>query len=322
MGRIRNLSTELSSWVQAQVGSDVSIGMGDVYFLVKATSSTSQFRKWLQSNGVTESHYTDSITDIQNAMTAYRNDTLVVLPGAHSVTTGVTWSKAYTNIIGTHVGAMNQRSRISTSTASAGTLFTLTGEGAHIKNILFSQEGSHATGNAIAFYANCHRPVIENCGFRNIGADAVTDNSHRSLKIGSCYDITFRNCQIGETSYDAGTATSYVIEFSGTDAGKYLFYDCMILGAGSANASFIYQPANVGGFTLFKDCLFHNSTISTLDAMTQAFSISGTGNDGVYLMGKTIVGGASAYETTNSGVLYGESIPAAATGNVAVALTY
>lgn len=321
MKRVRNLSTELSSWVQAQVGADVSPGMGDVYFLATAASSTSQFRAWLESNGVTESHYSASLTDMQNAMTAYRNDTLIVLPGNHSQTAGFTWSKAYCNVIGTHVGAMNQRSRISTSTVSAGTLFTLTGEGAYIKNILFDQGGSHATGNAIAFYANCHRPVIENCGFRNIGALAVVDDSHRSLKIGTCYDITFRNCQIGETSYDAVTATSYPIEFSGTDGGKYLFYDCMILGAGSANASFFYMPANVGGFTLFRGCLFHNSTISSLDAMDQAFSISGTGNDGVFLM-DCLVNGAACYETTNSGVLYGRHAYAAATTDLAVLLTY
>lgn len=319
--RVRNLSTDLSSMVQAAVGQGISPSIGDVYFLVKAASSSSQYRRWLEMNGVTESHYSDSITDLHNAMTAYRNDTLIVLPGAHSVTTAITWSKAYTNIVGTHMGSMNHRSRISTSTAEMGTLFTLTGEGAMIKNIMFSQEGSHATGNAIAFYANCHRPVIENCSFRNIGALAVVDNSHRSLKIGSCYDITFRNCQIGETSYDAVEATSYVIEFSGTDAGKYIFENCMILGAGSANASFFYQPANVGGFTLFKECLFHNSTISTLDAMTQAFNISGTGNDGVFLM-DCLVNGAAAYETSDSGVLFGRHSYAAATTDLAVALTY
>lgn len=319
MKRVRNLSTELSSFVQAQAGEKI-VGAGDVYFLVKTASATSQFRKWLEANGVTESHYSDSLTDMQNAMTAYRNDTLIVLPGAHTLTTGFTWSKQYCNIIGTHVGAMNQRSRISTTTAQAGTLFTLTGEGTHIKNIMFSQEGSHATGNAIAFYANCHRPVIENCSFRNIGASAVVDNSHRSLKIGTCYDITFRNCSIGETSYDAATATSYVIEFSGTDGGKYLFYDCMILGAGSANASFLYMPANIGGFTMFKDCLFHNSTISSLDPMTQAFNISGTGNDGVFLK-HCMVSGATNLETSDSGVLYGINAQAAATGELAVALT-
>lgn len=321
MTRVRNLSTELSSMVQAAVGHDIAPAIGDVYFLVKAASSTSQFRRWLEANGVTESHYSDSLSDMQNAMTAYRNDTLIILPGAHSQTTAFTWSKAYCNIVGTHGGAMNQRSRISTSTAEMGTLFTLTGEGCFVKNILFSQEGSHATGNAIAFYANCHRPVFENCGFRNIGALAVVDNSHRSLKIGSCYDITFRNCQIGETSYDAVTAASTVIEFSGTDAGKYLFYDCMVLGAGSSSATFFTQGANVGGFTLFHNTLFHNSTISDLDAMTQAFSISGTGNDGVFLTGSTLVNGATALETTDSTVLFGTAAMAAATGCRTVALT-
>ena len=80
------------------------------------------------------------------------------------------------------------------------------------------------------------------------------------------------------------------------------------------------MAANIGGFTDFYNCLFHNSTISTLDAMTQAFSISGTGNDGVFLR-NCFISGATNLETSDSGVLYGTPIPAAATGEIAVALT-
>lgn len=318
--RIGNMSTELSSWVQTQLG-DAALGVGDIYFLTSATSSTSQFKRWLQSNGVTESHYSDGVKAIYTAMTEARNDTLIVLPGSHTTTEALTWDKRYTNVIGTHTGAMNQRSRITCSTASVTPMVTISDEGSLYKNILFSQEGSDSTGNAVCVYVTGHRPVFENCGFRNIGALAVVDNSHRSLKIGSSYDITFRNCQIGETSYDAVTAASTVIEFAGTDAGKYLFYGCLILGAGSSSATFFTQGANVGGFTLFRDCLFHNSTISDLDAMTQAFSISGTGNDGVYLI-DCMVRGASAYETSDSGVLFGRNAYAAATTDLALALTY
>jgi hypothetical protein len=200
-------------------------------------------------------------------------------------------------------------------------MVTISAAASLYKNLLFSQEGSHATTNAVCVYVTGHRPVFENCGFRNIGALAVVDASHRSLKIGTCYDITFRNCQIGETSYDAVTAASKVIEFSGTDGGKYLFYDCMILGAGSSSAVFFSMGANVGGFTVFKSCLFHNSILSTLDAMTEAFSISGTGNDGVYLI-DCLVNGVSAFETTDSTVLFGRNALAAATTDLALALTY
>jgi hypothetical protein len=320
MKRIGNLSTELSSFVQAQAGA-AAWGMGDVYFLAPTASSTSQFKRMLQANGVTESHYSSDVKAIYAAMTEGRNDTLIVFPGNNATTEALTWDKRYTNVIGTHVGAMNQRSRIACSTASVTPMVTISDEGSLYKNILFSQEGSDATGNAVCVYVTGHRPVFENCGFRNIGALAVVDNSHRSLKIGTCYDITFRNCQIGETSYDAGIAASTVIEFSGTNGGKYLFYDCMILGAGAASAMWVTQGANVGGFTLFDRCLFHNSTISGLDIMTQGFSLSGTGNDGVFLK-NCFLNGATDLETTDSGVLYVDNVGGAATGGLAILGTW
>lgn len=321
MPRVRNLSTQLGSWIQAQIGCGCPSALGDVFFCVPTTSSTSQFINWLQSNGVDESHYGTSLPTMYAKMVEGRNDTLVLMPGAHAVTSAQTWDKRYSNVLGTHVGAMNQRSRIYCSTVSVTPMITISDEGSLYKNILFSQEGSNASGNAVPVYVTGNRPVFENCGFRNIGALAVVDNSHRSLKIGSSYDITFRNCQIGETSYDAGAAVSTVIEFSGTDAGKYLFYDCMILGAGAASAMWVTQPANVGGFTLFDRCLFHNSTISGLDMMTQGFSLSGTGNDGVFLK-NCFLNGATDLETTDSGVLFVDNVGGAATGGLAILGTW
>ena len=318
--RVRNMSTQFASWIQATAAASGIFVPGDIFFLVPATGATAQFINWLQANGVPESHYGTSLATMYARMTEGRNDILFVLPGNHPVTSAQTWDKRYSHVIGTHNGAMNQRSRITCATNAVSPMITISDEGSLYKNILFSQEASNA-GNEIPVYVTGHRPVFENCGFRNIGALAVVDSDHRSLKIGSCYDITFRNCQIGETSYDAGSASSKVIEFSGTDAGKYLFYNCLILGAGAAGAVFFAMPANVGGFTLFKDCLFHNSTISGLDAMTQAFSISGTGNDGVYLI-DCMVNGVACYETDDSGVLFGRNAYAAATTDLALALTY
>jgi len=282
------------------------------------------------ANGSDSNPGTDISCPLKSVATAYgkctsgKNDVVYMIPSATADlwTAKVDWSKTYTHLIGLHPGHMNNRCRIycSTATASMTPLLTVSGQGCIIANIMISQEGSHATYHAVPLKVTGDRTYYENVHTRNIGALAVVDDSHRSLEVGDCDDVTFKGCQFGETSYDAATATSYVIEFTGTDSGKYLFEDCMILGAGSANASFFKQAANVGGFTLFKRCLFHNSTISTLDAMTQAFSISGTGNDGVLLM-HCMVSGATNLETSDSGVLYGINAQAAATGELAVALT-
>lgn len=275
------------------------------------------------NDGKTITRAKKTFTAGYNLLTTAKNEVLYAVAGATGMvqTSALTWAKSNTHLISLSPQRMNNRSRISTVTAAAMTpLMTWSGANCIISNILFSQEGSHATGNAVPLYITGHRNYLENVHTRNIGALAVVDNSHRSLKLGSIYDTFFVKCQFGETSYDAVTAASYVIEFSGTDSGKFVFEDCIILGAGSSSASFLYMPANVGGFTMFKRCLFHNSTISSLDAMTQAFNISGTGNDGVFLM-DCIVSGATNLETSDSGVLFGRNADAAATGQLAVALT-
>lgn len=282
------------------------------------------------AHGSDDNAGTDITQPLKSVATAYNkclgglNEVIYMLPSAtgDNWTTKVDWSKTYTHLIGLHPGWMNNRCRIYTNTItkSMTPLLKVSGQGCIIANIMISQEGSHATYNAVPLEVTGHRSYYENVHTRNIGASAITNASHRSLVVGSAYDVSFKHCQFGETSYDASTTSSIVVEFNGTDAGKYLFEDCLILGAGSANAVFVKQPANVGGFTLFKRCLFHNSTISTLNAMTQAFSLSGTGNDGVLFM-HCMINGATNLETSDSGVVFGINAQAGATGELAVALT-
>lgn len=257
------------------------------------------------------------------ARTGY-NDKIFMIPSASSatVTSAITWSKTFTHLIGTHPGGMNNRCRISTSTASAGTLLTVSGQGCVFKNVLISQEGSHATGNAVALSVSGHRAYFENVGIRNIGALAVVDNSHRSLVLAGAYDITFKHCYIGEESYDAVTAASAVIESTTAGGGKYFFEDCYIFGGGSANALFYKQGAgtNSGGPTIFKRTLMTNTVSGTMDPMSFAFNL-GSGNKDTILF-HSMVHGAAAYEDSDSGTLYVVNAQAAATGDSAVAATF
>jgi hypothetical protein len=251
------------------------------------------------------------------ALTAAKNEAMIVVPGASGLntTSKIDWNKAATHLVGLSPQVMNNRCRLYSTP-----LLTISAANCRFYNFLVSAEGNHATYMAVPVYVTGHRNYFENFHIRNIGAAAVVDNSHRALKLGSIYDTHFVRCQFGETSYDAVTAASTVIEFAGTDSGKYIFDDCLILGAGSSSATFFTMGANVGGFTLFRRCFFHNSTISDLDSMTQAFSISGTGNDGVFLM-DCLVSGVTALETSDSGVLFGRNALANTTTDRIVALT-
>jgi len=283
------------------------------------------------ANGSDDNTGTDISQPLKSVRTAYgkttsgKNDVVYMLPSAtaDTWTTKLDWSNTYTHLIGLHPGWMNNRCRIATTTISKSMtpLLKVSGQGCIIANVMISQEGEHTSYNAVPLEVTGHRTYFENVHTRNIGAAAYGDISHRSLVIGSCYDVSFKHCQFGETSYDAHGIACAVIEFNGSNAGKYLFEDCMILGAGSTLEVFLKIPAFCGGFWLFKDCIFLNSVVGNLDAMTQAFSIANGGNDFVVLK-HCIVLGASAFETVDSGCLYGIHAQAAATGELGVLLTY
>jgi len=79
----KNLDPSLIQWIQTQTGLD--IGTGDLHFVAKATSSTNQYRAWLQTMGV-ELDYKIHTT-IQAALdktVGYRNDTVLVFPGTYA----------------------------------------------------------------------------------------------------------------------------------------------------------------------------------------------------------------------------------------------
>ena len=326
MKRVRNMSTAFNSWLQANVGAELMIGGGDVFFLVPTTSSTAQFIDWLQANGVDESHYFTSFPTAYAALTDGRNDILVVLPGNHAVTAAQTWAKSYTHLVG--AGALvpvNQRARISTVTTTVSPLITISGSGCTFKNVMFDHQGSNATTAGVVCNLSGARNRFESVTFRHIGALATASDTYRALQIASSNgEHYFKNCTIGADTTDAGTASNYVIEFNGANqTARNVFEDCIIFGNGSANQCFILATttSSLSSVNIFKRCIFYNNDNGSMDAMTQAFSLAGASGGHIILM-DCLVYGASAYESSDSGVLYGRNAYAAATTDTAVALTY
>jgi len=327
MARLRNLSTAFSSWLQASVGMHIPCP-GDIYFLTKDASSTSQYKTWLQTNGVDTGRIFTDIASAYSALVANRNDVLCVLPGSHTISTAFTWGKDYTHMLG--IGApikTNQRARFATSGNAISPMITFSADGSIMKNVMCSQDGSHASTAAIGMYLTGDRNYLENVTFRNIGALNVAGNACRTLKIDSANgESTFKDCTIGADTVDGGTATNYVIEFAATQLGnqRITFENCDILGNGSANASFIKaDDANCinGSWVKFKECLFSNPKFGDFDEMTQGFSLSATCNGLIYMY-DSLVDGCATYESTNSGVLIGRNAYAAATTDSGVALTF
>lgn len=269
------------------------------------------------NDGHSITHAKKSFAAAKALLTAAKNQVLYVLPGSSGlvVTSAQDWDLAATNLIGLGQQRMNNRARIYTVTAGSMTpLMTVSAANCMFANLMFSQEGTHATGNAVSLYVSGHRNYFENISLRNVDGTALADASYRALKLGSIYDTFFVKCQIGDDSQSSGT--NFTIEMAGTESGKYVFEDCMIISRHGTAGSFVKIGNSAGGFTLFTRCKF----INTVTTLTQAFSI-GSANAPV-ILDRCLILGAGALETSDSGVLFGDNVDAAATTAKGIALTW
>lgn len=261
------------------------------------------------------------------ALTANKNDILYMLPGATAatITAAITWSKSYTHFIGLAAPVqIGMRCRVNTTTAMTP-MITWSANGCIVKNIQFSNNHSHATAGAVCFKVTGARNYFENCHFQGLGALGVVDNSHRAIVFASSdAENRFDFCTFGADTVDGVTATNYVMEFNGTsETARQQFNDCIFLGNGSANASFILATTTscVSSFQIFRRCLFLNNDHGAMDAMTQAFAID-VNCGGHFVFMDCLVYGAATFETTNSAMIVGRNAYAAATTDSAVALTF
>lgn len=320
----RNLDPSLLNWIMGQTG--LGPGIGDIFYLVPASSATAQFKNWVESLGIDSGHYSTSLTTIEDKMKDGRNDVLIVAPGSHAITAALTWDKSYTHIIGAGAPVqINQRQRITNTGAAVSPAFTLSGSGCIIKNIMIDQQGSHATTAAVCGKITGARNYLENVTFRHIGALAVVDNSCRALVINSSNgENYFNKCTIGADTVDGVTATNYVLEFNGAvETARNIFDDCIFFGNGSANSAFILATTTsaLSSFQIFKRCKFLNNDNGSMDAMTQGFNLSAD-NGGLFIFEDCLVYGASTLETTNTGKIQVRNAYAAATSDSCVAATF
>jgi len=115
MIRKRNLDPSLVQWIMSQTG--LGPGIGEIKWLVPAASATSQYRTQLRTWGVDEGDMYTDIVPAEDALVANRNDVLLVMPGAYTMTASLTWDKDQTHMIG--LGGPNQRYCPTTATSGA-----------------------------------------------------------------------------------------------------------------------------------------------------------------------------------------------------------
>lgn len=318
----KHLSRSLAAWIEREVGLGPMVG--EVHYLV---TSGSLYEDRLQEAGISADNIHTTYALAYAALTADQNDVLVVSPEAHNLSgTASTWAKSNTHILGAgspiHI---NQRARIYNSGAACTPMMTWSGNGCIVKNVMFDQQGSHATTAAVCFKMTGARNYMENVTYRHIGALAAVDNSWRPFVMNSSNgENLFRQCTFGNDTVDGVTAANYTFEFNGAvETARNKFDDCIFWGNGSANSCFILATtvSSLSSFQFFKECKFINNDHGDMDAMTQGFNLNADAG-GHFIFEDCLVYGATTLETANSGVIQVRNAYAAATSDTCVAATF
>jgi hypothetical protein len=313
----------VSRSIREHVSRELNVEVSDVKFL--CASRTDGHANNLTRRGVSNGAIFTDLPTAYDALTEGQNDALVVQPGSYTLTSPFTWGKDYTHMLGNVAGiSLGQRARFSSTTAALSPLVTFSADGSIMKNVMWSQDGSHATTAAINMLMTGDRNKLASVTIRNLGALAVVGTATRNLKITSANgENMYDECTIGADSVDYTTGTVVSIEYAGSNTARDHYRKCNILQGGGALGLFLLAGASATtSFTKFEDCTFFNNDLGVGDPLTQGFDLTAGGNGLFLFAGSTRVYGAATLETTNSGNLLGQNATAASTSNTYVALTF
>jgi len=285
----RNLDPSLIQWIMTQTG--LGPGVGELHWVAPAKSSTSQYRTQLQRWGVEQNYEIHTtIAKAEAEMVAYRNDVMMVMPGAYDETASLAWDKANSHILG--LGGPNSLGDhsepnvcIYTDSTEVAEVLNLTGQNSLFINVNVENYGAHAS-NIAAVNLNAYGCYFENCRI----AGNMTSEQNGAVAAGSLlfsaggmYPI-FKNCQIGQDVWGTRTtANSGVIVYnnSGRPNGSD-FINCRIVSVGDDIACAMVRIAtstSIGRGHRFDNCIF--SQFASLAAgdkdLTRCFYTPSTG---------------------------------------------
>lgn len=245
-----NFPNGLTSFGVPVFGNIPQLAVGEVFHLVAAKESSDLYYEKIRQS-IPDEKIFSTLASAYTNMTSNQGDVLIIYPGTHTVTAGVTWEKHHTTLIG--AGSPNQAYQPTTMTGGGVKLKCTTVNVTAILDI---------TGNYVSMY---------NIGTQNTADDAdnVCDVRVRARNF-YAQDCSFRG---GTGATQIGTANSGLglfVDLSvgpNTDAGNAMWINrCSIGSSGNtirtvgAGCFAVYNPSPYtygGGFGMqFTDCRF------------------------------------------------------------------
>lgn len=262
--------------------------------------------------------------------TANKNDTIYLFAESNTAASTtdyqsatLTWNKDLVHLVGVgSPSAVSQRARIAqlSTATSVNPLVNVTANGCIFKNIQIFH-GVADAGSYVACQVTGSKNYFENVHFAGMGDLTKTQSvaGSASLKIDGGQENVFRHCVIGlDTATRDADATEILFD---TDATRNLFEDCFITSfidaAGFASVT-IADGTGIDRWQIFKNCLFSTDSTNKATTQTQVFSIPVIARGKIILMNSYYTtdgaSGAGTWDNTGRGIIWNNSVAAAASG--------
>jgi hypothetical protein len=253
-------------------------GIADVHIIADSDGGA-PFEYWKDLCHGNRNNLHTSIATAHNMLTTGRNDVCLLSPDNHTISSGITWSKNMSHLIGMYPESrMNQRSRITHDTAMASML-TVSGYGNLFANLYFAYGTGSAT-NLNLLTVSGDRNNFHNCHFLCSNATELDTSGFDLIRL-NCGEGYFKNCFFGADTVATG-ATDMIRIYGGSDrACRVIFENCIFMMKADAggDANFIETVSGNGSsVVMFLNCQFIN--IGT--ALTVAIDGTGLGNQKLY----------------------------------------
>ena len=303
------------------VGAQGLLSQGKAWFCKPSSGSDG-------NDGTTVDRAVKTLSKAHDLATANRNDTVYYFAESNTAASTtdyqsatLTWSKDLTHLVGVCApSVVSQRARIAQLSTATGVspLLDVTADGCVFSNISVFHGVADAT-SLIAVRVTGTRNYFHNVHFAGVGDATMSAAGACSLKIDGGAENVFDHCVIGvDTIARDADATELLLDGAAT---RNLFEDChfssYISAAGFASVT-IADATGIDRWLRFKNCLFTTDSTNQATTQTAVFVIPAMVQGKVILQNSYYLtdgaSGSGAWEANGRGLIWNNSVAAAASG--------
>lgn len=315
--KYRNLDETLKNMLSAAG----LLSVGEIFHLTD--SNDGQFYTWLGQRVSGDRLYT-SIASAEDAMTANRNDTMIVHPDSHTLpAAGLTWDKNYTNIIG--AGAPSRvanRSRMFAAAAGTVGSINISATGCNFIN-WYVFNGSSSDTDLYNVTVSGGRNYFKEIHFAGLGHATQAGRAGASnLFLNGGDENLFVDCTVGIDTITR-TADAPILRVDG-GATRNKFENCLFQSASETATHSIVKvidSTSIDRWLWFHDCTFTNFSVNKAANLNQAIDDITGQTHTIMITGNSSIFGIDSWQDDDTGNVFGTMPVANAAGGNAIEIS-